>query len=196
MQHPNKHGFTENLYYGEPEKGWIRTVGGRYLNILNPDQEQIDIKDIAHALSQTPRFSGHLKEFFSVAQHSMDVLDYCRESLSAPAYFGEHDRILRAALLHDAAEAYLTDLPAPIKAAIPGYKAIEDNLLRVIAAKFEFDFPLPAIVKTADKAQLEMEWNEFMIGGGGYGCNMPMTAKDFLAAWGEIKPWVILDQSL
>ncbi|MFC4230550.1 hypothetical protein ACFOW1_01520 [Parasediminibacterium paludis] len=68
------------------------------------------------------------------------------------------------ALMHDASEAYLMDIPTPIKAHLPDYKAIENNLMKVIAAKFGFDYPLSKAVKEADTLMLRHEWAAIMLG--------------------------------
>ena len=84
---------------------WIQTFTGRAFYVLDPRPEDVDIEDIAHALSMQCRFAGHCREFYSVAQHSVTA-----SWLVPPedALWG---------LLHDAAEAYVVDLPRPIKRA-------------------------------------------------------------------------------
>lgn len=133
------------------EPGIIRTYTGKMINVLDPDPALICIEDIAHALSNQCRFSGHTSKFYSVAQHSV----LCAKMVSS--------QFKLAALLHDASEAYLVDLPTPIKIAIPQYTEIEGNMMRVIANKFGFDYPLSAIVKYADKAALEIEWKGLIL---------------------------------
>lgn len=142
--------MKENLY-----SNCIRTFTGKYIDVFNPDPEMICIEDIAHALAQTPRFGGHLKHFYSVAHHSM----HCSELV-------RNDKL--AALLHDASEAYLTDMPRPIKSQMPQYKEIENNLMVVISEKFGFAYPLSGEVKAADEQALKYEWQEFMLKGGAY----------------------------
>lgn len=141
--------MTENLY----TPGCIRTVSGQYVNIADPDPETIRIEDIAHALSQLPRFGGHLPRFYSVAQHCMA----CAE-LVAP----EHKL---QALLHDASEAYLLDVPSPLKALLPEYQKLEARFMELIAKKFGFGWPLAEEVKGADRAMLEQEWHHVMLKG-------------------------------
>ncbi|HET8883031.1 MAG TPA: hypothetical protein VFM56_12720 [Solimonas sp.] len=110
----------------------ICTASGVEFDPINPTIEMIRIEDIAHALSHMPRFGGHTRDFYSVAQHSVDVSFGCDK---ADAGYG---------LLHDAAEAYLMDFPAPIKQLFPQYEYIERRLLAVIYEAFGLD---PAIVK-------------------------------------------------
>src|SRR6267378_1608096 len=99
-------------------KAWIVTYSGLQFYHLAPTPEMVCIEDIAHALSQTCRWTGHTKFHYSVAQHSI----YC--SFLVPA---EH---ALAALLHDASEAYLGDMNRPLKHytdAGPAYMKVEAN---------------------------------------------------------------------
>ncbi len=140
--------MKENLY----TPNCIRTFTGIYFNVFEPTLEMICIEDIAHHLSQQPRFGGALPEFYSVAQHSY----MC--SLLAN---GKENQ--KAALLHDASEAYLIDIPSPVKQGLSNYKEIEDYLMMVISEKFGFEYPLSADVKKVDKEMLEIEWETLMI---------------------------------
>jgi hypothetical protein len=117
---------------------WIQTVSGRKIHFLNPSPEEIDITDIAFALSNLCRFNGHVR-FYSVAEHSFLV----------STRLDEEDKL--AGLLHDAAEAYLSDIPSPIKQYLPEYRAIEDKLLACIFEKFGVQYN--DRVKKADKDQ-------------------------------------------
>ncbi|MGV8136511.1 MAG: hypothetical protein AB2L20_14980 [Mangrovibacterium sp.] len=126
---------------------YIQTFTGKLIDPLNPDPDQICIEDIAHALSNICRFGGHSRMFYSVAQHSVR----CSQ------HFNETDPEALAALLHDASEAYLMDIPSPIKHRLPEYLAVEDRLMTVIAEKFRFQYPLVSTVKAVDKAELRLE---------------------------------------
>lgn len=139
----------ENLY----TPNCIRTVTGIYMNVFEPTAEMICIEDIAHALTYQCRFGGHLTKFYSVAQHSLNC-----------SYLINDDKNKLAALLHDASEAYLLDIPSPIKKGLSNYKYIEDKLMAVIAEKFGFDYPLHDEVKESDKIMLELEWDCLMLG--------------------------------
>lgn len=138
---------VENLY----TKDCIRTVSGIYINVFEPTEDMICIEDIAHALSMQPRFGGHLPSFYSVAQHSASCC-----ALAEKEY-----RL--AALLHDASEAYLLDVPRPIKRRLANYMEIEHNLMQVIATKFGFEWPLPEAVKAIDEQMLQLEWDCLML---------------------------------
>jgi 5'-deoxynucleotidase YfbR-like HD superfamily hydrolase len=137
----------ENLY----SPNCIRTFTGLYVNIFDPTPDMFCLEDIAHSLSQQCRFAGHLPEFYSVAQHSV----HCSNVVE--------DKYKVAALLHDASEAYLLDIPRPIKSWLTNYRSIEDTLMEVIAKKFGFKYPLDEIIKTTDKLALEFEWDHLML---------------------------------
>jgi 5'-deoxynucleotidase YfbR-like HD superfamily hydrolase len=131
-------------------KGCIRTNSGLYINVFNPTPEMICIEDIAHAEAAMPRFAGHLDKRYSVAQHSLMAAQ-----LASP-------KNRKAALLHDATEAYMLDMPTPIKNQLPEYKAAEDNLMLVIAEKFGFEFPFDPEIKQIDKYLVNLEWEKLV----------------------------------
>src|SRR5919112_3830713 len=87
---------------------YLQTVSGRWVNPLDPDPEQFDIEDIARALGNLCRFGGHCRAFYSVAQHSVIVSELVQQR-------GGDVEDVFAALMHDASEAYLGDMPHPIK---------------------------------------------------------------------------------
>ena len=129
---------------------WIQTFSGRPFFPLAPRAEDVDIRDIAHALSLNCRFNGHCRSFYSVAEHSVRV------SREVPA------GMELMALLHDAAEAYLTDVPRPIKQHLPQFSEIEERLLRVIFARFGQYWPAPHAVWLADDTLLATEARDLM----------------------------------
>lgn len=139
--------IQENLY----TKDCIRTFTGIYFNIINPTEDMICIEDIAHSLSMQCRFAGHLPVYYSVAEHSIR----CHE-VSSP-----ENKL--AALLHDASEAYLLDIPSPIKPHLNNYKEIENKIMKLVAKKFGFLYPLVQEVRDIDKYMLEWEWNNIML---------------------------------
>ena len=122
-------------------------------NRFYPTEGRIDaisIEDIAHGLAYQCRFNGQTNQFYSVAQHSLMVA-----ALVPPAY-------QRAALLHDAAEAYLGDMVKPLKVLLPAFAEIEDKVTQLIALHFEVNFSDYAPIKTADLQALATEKRDLM----------------------------------
>lgn len=141
----------DNRAAGETRAGnWMQTFTGRQFWPLDPRPEEIDIDDIAVALSRACRYAGHCERFYSVAEHSVLVSQVVPPS----------DAL--AGLLHDATEAYLVDIPRPIKPFLVGYKDIEHRLWEVIAERFDVLPELPASVKTADNAVLLAEQQQIL----------------------------------
>ncbi|MDO8599037.1 MAG: phosphohydrolase [bacterium] len=134
---------------------WLETISGVRFYPADPRSDEVRIEDIAHALSRQCRFGGHVRDHYSVAQHSVLV------SLNVPP----HDAL--AALLHDAAEAYVVDLPSPVKwilrdAAKAGgvpcwYDQIEARTWEAISERFGVSNVLPKSVKVADMRALFTE---------------------------------------
>ena len=146
----------------EPEGGppgpgpYLQTVSGRWVNPFDPDPEQIDLGDIARALANQCRFGGHCRTFYSVAQHCVIVSELIEEEGGTA-----HDAL--AALMHDAAEAYLGDLPHPIKHRSQlgaAFRDAEAPLERVIRDRFEI-VGSPTAVKRLDRALLATERRMF-----------------------------------
>ena len=107
----------------EGAEGWIETFNHNFVHYIGQnDPRYFDIEDIAHSLSQLCRFNGHCIGTYTVAQHSCIVAEYARD---------EHKLI---ALMHDAAEAYIGDIPRPLKYLIPDIKKVENWLMTQIFA--------------------------------------------------------------
>ena len=94
---------------------YITTYTGDHFDPTLPDAEHLHIEDIAHALSLICRGNGHVETFFSVGSHCIN----CAKEAAARGY---SDRLVLACLLHDASEAYLSDVPRPFKKHLPAYK--------------------------------------------------------------------------
>lgn len=124
---------------------FIETYTGRRFFFLNPNPDDIDYEDIAHALSNNCRYTGHSREFYSVAEHSVYVSRLCST-----------DNAL-VGLLHDSAEAYLTDIASPIKPYLTNYKDMENVLLTAILMKHGLETTFPDEIKKADLQQLSTE---------------------------------------
>jgi 5'-deoxynucleotidase YfbR-like HD superfamily hydrolase len=132
----------------------IQTFTGIFFDPFAPDPALIRIEDIAHSLSLQCRFTGHVRRHWSIAQHSLLVADLCPP---------EHKLW---GLLHDATEAYLVDLPRPIKKhpAMAEYRRIESDLERVIAERFGLSLPIPDEVHVADNITLFAEADALLHG--------------------------------
>ena len=129
----------------EMQTPFIETYTGKLFHFLDPKPWELDIQDIAHALSNTCRYGGHCDKFYSVAEHSVYVSDLL------PSEFKMQG------LLHDASEAYLVDLPRPIKDYLPGYRQMEDQIMRVVANAWHFEWPMHPMVKAVDTLLLSEE---------------------------------------
>lgn len=152
---------TDSICLVEDAPDSIITFSGTVVRPLSPDPDTLKIEDIAHALANQCRFTGHVKEFYSVAQHSVYV---SRMASGETALWG---------LLHDASEAYLSDLARPLKYANglgDVYREAETRLTYAIAKKFGLtvhtsvnDFSmLPVTVKEADDVMLRLEARDLM----------------------------------
>lgn len=133
----------------------IRTFTGQYVNVFEPDLKTLHVKDVAHALSMNARFGGHSPVFLSVAQHSIWICDYLENE-------GYSKRICFSGLMHDSSEAYLVDIPKPIKLELPDYNKVEDVLMIALAKRFKFQYPLSPEIKAVDKVALEWEWKHIV----------------------------------
>lgn len=147
---------------------WIQTYTGRQFWPLNPRAEEIFIEDIAHALSLVCRYTGHSREFYSVAEHSVRV-SFAAQNLylkadPSPGRYQRARTVALCGLLHDASEAYIADVSRPVKHSAtfgPIYKAIEANLECQINRRFKLPANLP-LVKKADDHLLATEKRDLM----------------------------------
>lgn len=157
--------------------GWSWLGTGKPFWPLDPRPQDVDIRDIAHNLSMQVRYSGNVKWFYSVAQHSVLVSEHCDP---VDAFFG---------LLHDAAEAYLIDLTRPVKHSptlYPAWKEIEDRVHACVAEAFGFDPERPESVAVADDRVARTEMRDLF--------EHPRPTNSNLMAHGEpyperIFPW-------
>lgn len=133
----------------------ILTYTGRTISLIEPDQAEFHISDIAHALSQTCRFGGHTRQFYSVAQHSVLV-----SQIVAVEYRLQ-------ALLHDAAESYCGDMVSPLKG-LPSMRPYRDYERLMQSRLFEAYGVTPTpdstdAVKRADLQMLATERRDLMV---------------------------------
>ncbi len=129
---------------------FILTNNGHHFDYINLDNNVLDIEDIAHALANICRFAGHCKEYYSVAQHSVLVAN-----LVPSIHY-------KAALFHDAAEAYLNDIPSPLKVLLPDYKEITKKVEAWLQQVLEINIYAPEI-KQADLQLLAAEKRDLML---------------------------------
>ena len=115
---------------------WIQTYSGRQFDLTDPSS-CVYIRDIAHALSNVCRFAGHTNVHYSVAQHCVLVSQHCKHALWG--------------LLHDAAEAYIGDVPRPVKRVASGVQDLETVILKRIAEQFRLEWPIPEEVCIVDR---------------------------------------------
>jgi uncharacterized protein len=155
---------------------WIQTYTGRAFDLLDPKPEQIDPLDIAHALSNLCRFTGHAREFYSVAQHSCLVAEITRDLWDGPQPCPAV--VCLAALLHDAAEAYIGDVSTPLKRALrladggaeycaSPYDSVEAVIERAVLDRFgatDAQGKAHTLIKRADLIALATEHAQLFTG--------------------------------
>ncbi len=124
---------------------WISLLSGGQFNYNKPEESDVTLDDLATALSNICRFSGHLPCFYSVAQHLVNT-----SRIVDPVFAFD-------ALMHDTAEAFTNDLPTPLKWALPVFKKLEVKIESAMAKKFGFNFPYDPAVKVADTQMLILE---------------------------------------
>ena len=129
---------------------WILTYCGHHLDLLHPDPEMIEIEDIAVGLSRECRFAGQTRAFYSVAQHSVLASRIVPEAFALEA------------LLHDAPEAFIRDIPYPLKTLLPDYRRIERGLDLAIRRRFGLPEPPSREVHRVDRILLATEKRDLM----------------------------------
>ncbi|WP_312414145.1 hypothetical protein [Shinella sp.] len=129
---------------GQPERqgDFMQTATGRKFWPLSPRADEVFIEDIAHSLALQCRYAGHCLRFYSVAEHSVLIARHLRDQ------YGEQTALW--ALLHDASEAYLVDVPRPVKPYLTGYKDAEANVMAAVCDRFGLSREMPAAVHEAD----------------------------------------------
>lgn len=128
---------------------FIRTYTGKYFDLEHPRYQDIDLRDIAYSLSNICRFTGHAGAF-TVAEHSINVSNM---------FLGPRTRL--AALLHDAAEAYVGDISSPLKCLL-GARPIEDKIIQEIEKAFGVEILSDCDIKRADRLMLLTEARDLM----------------------------------
>jgi hypothetical protein len=152
---------------------WIQTFTGRRFDVFNPNPDHIHLLDIAVALGNTCRFSGHTPYHYSVGQHSLLM------SRVVPACFALE------ALMHDAAEAYMGDVPRPIKLGLQDYNAVMALVETAVAERFGLKYPWPDEIHEADMRMVLTEAAAFKRDTTGWGLDYA-PYNDVVVA--EMKP--------
>ncbi len=132
----------------------IKTISGIMIDPTAPTAEQIQIEDIAHALSMLCRANGHFKDFYSVGQHCI----HCAQEAAARGY---SFRVQLGCLLHDGSEAYLSDVTRPVKQVLPLYLEIEGPLQNAIWNKWVPELTSEEI-RSIFQIDDELLYNEFL----------------------------------
>ena len=136
----------------------VYTRKGNLVDLVNPYNTVIDVDDIAWALSNINRFGGHAKLPINVASHSLMVSRFCAVIAKSKGFdAAEIARVQLAGLCHDFAEAYLGDIPAPLKAVVPEFKNLEKTFDRVIRSRLNLPHWDVTIVHKADWLALLIE---------------------------------------
>lgn len=146
--------YDVERHHVENQLGEIRTFTGKLVYPMDLKVGDICIEDIAHGLSRVCRFAGQCAGFMSVAEHSVAV---------ARIVMTTDPQHALEALLHDASEAYLGDMPRPIKhmPEMQPYRDAEARAEAAIAQKFGLVYPIPQTVKDADRQRLFIEFESF-----------------------------------
>lgn len=137
---------------------YITTYTKKHFTIMDPKKDDIDINDIAHALSLMTRANGHFSQFYSVAQHCVG----CAFEALERDY---SSRVVLGCLLHDGSEAYMADITRPLKQHMPEYLEIEGKLQDMIYEKYLGSVPTAEEleqIKSVDDAMLFHEFKCFM----------------------------------
>ena len=119
---------------------WMQTYTGRKFWPLDPRPEDFCLEDIAQALSMSCRFNGHCLEFYSVAEHSCHIFDQTDDPMEK-----------KWAILHDAPEAYISDLVSPLKKDMPEFQNVEFWIMRAICERWNLPWVMPQNVNRLDK---------------------------------------------
>lgn len=130
---------------GQPARqgSFMQTATGRKFWPMDPRADEVFIEDIAHSLSLQCRYAGHCLQFYSVAEHSVLIARHLR---------GQYDeQTALYGLLHDASEAYLVDVPRPVKPYLAGYKAAEAKVMAAVCDRFGLPHEMPPEVHEADE---------------------------------------------
>ena len=130
---------------------WMQTHSGLAFYPLDPAPEDIVPTDIAHSLAMQCRYNGHVRRFYSVAEHCVLMSDWMLEHADVSYSDADARELALWALLHDAAEAYIGDMVRPLKINMPTFVALDELVTAAVARRFALDdAAIPSAVKTID----------------------------------------------
>lgn len=164
----------------------MRTFTGKLVDPVNLQLDDIEIADIAHSLSQICRYNGHGAFVLSVAQHSVAMSALVPAIMQQAGIISdpiEYQMIAAVCLMHDSCEAYLSDIPTPLKIAISYPEQIENHTLQIIFEKYGLVFEEYERIKIFDKRICENEKDALWPG-------MTRTPTSYLPLPGyKVVPW-------
>lgn len=132
-----------DLDYGKQDVLWL-TMRNRKFYPYDCGGEAFDIEEIANSLSKLCRFNGNTNKFYSVAEHSLNVMELILDE------FPTNKKLAYEGLMHDATEAYLGDLVTPLKQVLPKFNKIEHEVAVNLFKKHKVTYPFNPIVHSKD----------------------------------------------
>jgi uncharacterized protein len=129
---------------------WLLTYSGKHFDLIDPQPDMIDVVDIVKGLSREARFAGQTRYFYSVAQHCVVASQIVASEFAMEA------------LMHDASEAYIKDIPRPLKQLLPDYRMIEARVQGAICDRFGLPPLQSDAVSAADRIMLATERRDLM----------------------------------
>jgi hypothetical protein len=148
--------LIEGVFFSKDKKQtWLQTYSGKRVSVLDPQTEEIDIEDVAEAVSKLCRYNGHCKEFYSVAQHCV---------LGAQFALSQYKdvELAKEFLLHDATEAYVGDMIRPVKIHNPTFNRIEDGMWEAVSKRFNLPREHSADCHNIDNIMLVWEKRDLL----------------------------------
>ena len=142
---------SASTYHDTRIGDWLQTYSGRCFWPLDPRADEVFLEDIAHSLAFKCRYGGHSVLYYSVAEHSVLVSKFVPKEF---ALWG---------LLHDAGEAFSSDVPRPLKRCLKEWAPIEQGIMIAICERFGLPFEEPACVKQVDLALTSDEREALMV---------------------------------
>ncbi len=131
----------------------IQTFTGKLVDPLNLQPEDINWEDIAHSLANQCRFTGHVRTFYSTAEHCVHVAEICPDP-----------SLKLAALMHDGAEAYMSDIARPVKhhPSMAYYRSVEKHNQGVVFGSLGLPIEEHPTIKQCDRFMLGIEARDLM----------------------------------